>query len=382
MRSNLPVAGVLLQAGLSFAKPYLYAKNGMVYNVLPREGPLEENEAAVEARGMSLEQANVADSCMGSYNLIATGTGPSPTGRPRYRDPDFDFFDFCSSFIRPTKTYTVTLRTSTPPPIVTITVTSTKSSTKPTTTSSPPPSPPTTKSIPPEPPVVTITITASKTSTSTTKSTTPPLPPTTSTTSKPATPTTSISSSSSTPQLPLPPSTTTLPQPPAATGSLCPTAVAGQICGVPGWGYAENNLYTGSPVDGASCHQLCLTNPDCKSFQTQDSSYEAPQCNLYRVDSSGNNTIPGAAPYLFYDRGCPEYAPVACTKVAPPLTTAKPTLTVGFGLAERQWGGGRPQTKTLPWFLDPFGPETISEVCSCIITLAPPAIGYTTTIRW
>lgn len=70
MRSNLPVAGVLLQAGLSFAKPYLYAKNGMVYNVLPREGALEENEAAVEARGMSLEQANVADSTYSPTLLV------------------------------------------------------------------------------------------------------------------------------------------------------------------------------------------------------------------------------------------------------------------------------------------------------------------------
>ncbi|KAH7398005.1 hypothetical protein BKA64DRAFT_55624 [Cadophora sp. MPI-SDFR-AT-0126] len=377
MRSHIPVAGVLLQAGLSFAKPYLHEKDGMVYNVLPREGALEENEAAIEARGMSLEQASVADSCMGSYNLIATGTGPQPTGRP---DPNFDFFDFCSSFIRPTKTYTVTIRTSTPPPVVTVTVTATRSSTstKPTTTSSPPP-PPTTKSIS-TPDVVTVTVTATRTSTST-KPTTPPLPPTTSSTSKSSIPiTTSTTSSSST--APLTPSTTTTPAPPTATGSLCPTPVANQICGVAGWGYAENNLYTGSPIDAATCHQLCLANPDCKSFQTQDSSYDAPQCNLYKVDASGNNTIPGAAPYLFYDRGCPDYAPAACTKVAPPATTAKPTLTVGFGLAERQWGGGRPQSMTLPWFLDPFGPETISEVCSCIITLAPPAIGYTTTIRW
>ncbi|KAG4423967.1 hypothetical protein IFR04_002962 [Cadophora malorum] len=381
MRSHIPVAGVLLQAGLSLAKPYLYAKDGMVYNVLPREGAFGENEAAIEARGMSLEQANVADSCMGSYNLIATGTGPQPTGRPRYRDPDFDFFDFCSSFIRPTKTYTVTTRTSTPtPPVVTITVTATRSSTstRSTTNSSPPP-PPTTKSTS-TPDVVTVTVTATRTSTST-KPTTTLLPPTTSTTSKFSTPTTTSTTSSSSPA-PLPPSTTTTSTPPSATGSLCPSAVAGQICGVPGWGYAENNLYSGSPIDAATCHQLCLANPDCKSFQTQDSSYEAPQCNLYKVDASGNNTIPGAAPYLFYDRGCPDYAPAACTKVAPPATTVKPTLTVGFGLAERQWGGGKPQSVTLPWFLDPFGPETISEVCSCIITLAPPAIGYTTTVRW
>ena len=62
MRSQFIAAGVLLQAGLSLAKPYLYAKDGMVYNVLPRDGALEENEAGIEARGMSLEQANVADS--------------------------------------------------------------------------------------------------------------------------------------------------------------------------------------------------------------------------------------------------------------------------------------------------------------------------------
>ncbi|KAK0107491.1 hypothetical protein ONS96_003302 [Cadophora gregata f. sp. sojae] len=354
MKSTIVAAGVLLQAGMSIAKPYLYETNGIVYNVESRDRVFKENAAAIEVRGMSLEQANVADSCMDSYNLDENGPGPHPTGRP---DPDFDFFDFCSSFIRPTKTYTVTIRTSTPtPPVVTITVTATKTSTstKPTTTSSPPPpppSPPTTKSTSTQD-VVTVTVTVTWTSTSTSsKPTTPPAPPTTSTTSKaptatptstsvstssstsraPVSPTTSttsktptltrtstsISSSSSSSQTPLPPSTTTVPHPPAATGSLCPTPIAGQICGVTGWGYAENNLYYGSSIDAATCHQLCLANPDCKSFQTQDSSYDAPQCNLYKVDSSGNNTIPGAAPYVFYDRGCPDYSPVGFIFLSP-----------------------------------------------------------------
>ena len=62
MRSPFSIAGVLLQAGLSLAKPYLYEKNGMVYNVLPQGWALEENEAGIEAREMSLQQANVAES--------------------------------------------------------------------------------------------------------------------------------------------------------------------------------------------------------------------------------------------------------------------------------------------------------------------------------
>ncbi len=100
MRSSFAFVGLLLQAGLTVAKPYLYEKDGMVYNVLPREETLTQNDAAVEAREMSLEQANVAESkslpktnspfyplttlqgCLDSYNLIATGSGPYPTGNP------------------------------------------------------------------------------------------------------------------------------------------------------------------------------------------------------------------------------------------------------------------------------------------------------------
>ncbi|KAL2070924.1 hypothetical protein VTL71DRAFT_13950 [Oculimacula yallundae] len=426
--------------GLSLAKPYSYEKDGIVYNGLPRDEVSEQNEAAVEARGIILQRANAAD-CLDSYNLIATGTGPSPTGRP---DPNFDFFDFCSSYIRPTKTYTVTLRSSTPPAVVTVTVTATRSSTKPTVTlfptstieppvvitvtvtatrSSSKPIPtttkeeeppvvtvtvtatkssikPTTSSIPPVFVTVTVTATATKSSSSTTKSTTslPPLPTTTSTststTSKlpPTTSTTSTTSlgitrtqsstisSSSTSQVPPPTTTTSSRQQPAATGTLCPTPIAGQRCGNPGWGYAENNLYSGSPIDAGSCSQLCLANPDCKSFQTQDSSYESPQCNLYRVDSSGNNTIAGAAPYIFYDRGCEDFAPISCSKSSPPATTAQATLSVGFGLVERQ--RGRERSKILPWFLEPFDPDIISQFCSCLVTAVPPAIGFTTTIGW
>ena len=70
MRSYFPATGVLLQAGLALAKPHLFEKDGMVYNVLPRDGALEER-SDVEVRGMRLEQANVADSMYFTIPLLS-----------------------------------------------------------------------------------------------------------------------------------------------------------------------------------------------------------------------------------------------------------------------------------------------------------------------
>ncbi|XMA17587.1 hypothetical protein WAI453_010378 [Rhynchosporium graminicola] len=414
MRSILPIVGVLLRAGLSLAKPYLHEENGMVSDFLPNE------KQFVVGRGLNQRQA----SCLGSYELVATGAGASPTGIP---DPNFDFFTFCSAFIRPTKTYTLTLRSSTPPPVVTVTLTKTRSSTRHNPTSTPEgpvfvtvtitsvrSSKPlltsteegpifvtvtvtgiktsSTSSIKPtstneeEPPIVTVTITASNYSpykpstsksasiTSTTSLGITRTQPTTSRTS-------STSTASSTSQVPIPPlptTTTTTRQQPTATGTLCPTPLPSQSCAISGWGYADNNLYSGSPITAGSCSQLCLANPDCKSYQTQDSTYEAPICNLYKVIISGTSVIPGAAaPYLFYDRECADLAPLSCSDTIAPQITSQPTLNVGIAAAiERRQG-----IKSIPWFLEPFAPQTISEVCSCIITVVPPAIGYTMTVQ-
>lgn len=104
--------------------------------------------------------------------------------------------------------------------------------------------------------------------------------------------------------------TTTLPGKPAGTvTAYCPIPTTGTNCGVRGWGYATNNVYTGN-ADPASCHQLCLKTPNCASFQVGDATDSSSQCNLYSVDASGNNTIAGStSPFTFYDRDCTDLSP-------------------------------------------------------------------------
>lgn len=102
----------------------------------------------------------------------------------------------------------------------------------------------------------------------------------------------------------------TSPGKPAGTvTAYCPIPTTGTNCGVRGWGYATNNVYTGN-ADPASCHQLCLKTANCASFQVGDATDSSSQCNLYSVDASGNNTIAGStSPFTFYDRDCTDLSP-------------------------------------------------------------------------
>ncbi|RDL37748.1 uncharacterized protein BP5553_05181 [Venustampulla echinocandica] len=160
--------------------------------------------------------------------------------------------------------------------------------------------------------------------------------------------------------------TTTTTKSPTVTGpsptdsGLCPTPVTNMNCGIAGWGYATNNIYTAQPIKATTCHQLCLQAPDCLSFQVmQDTNDASPQCNLYKVPATAENIIPGAAsPYLFYDRNCLEYSPSNC-KSARNLARAEAVGT--------------------PWFLTNVPRETLSAICSCIVTAPPPGTTVTET---
>ncbi|CAG8976479.1 hypothetical protein HYALB_00010615 [Hymenoscyphus albidus] len=191
--------------------------------------------------------------------------------------------------------------------------------------------------------VVTLTSLSTQTSTRTSTTSKPTTSSTTSITSKPTTPSTTSTSSAPTP---------------TTTGALCPTPVADQTCGLAGWGYATNNIYSASGVDAQSCHQLCLQKSDCKSFQVvADPADPAPQCNLYNVPSGGSNTIPGASPYMFYDIGCPNYAPTNCKVKRDALAERVPT----------------------PWYFSGIAEETLSDICTCMVTKPLPTAVVTQT---
>lgn len=151
--------------------------------------------------------------------------------------------------------------------------------------------------------------------------------------------------------------------------ALCPIAATGQTCGYGGWGYATNNIYSGS-LDAQACHQLCLSKSDCASFQILANSTDpAAQCNLYKVPAGGNNTIPGtSSPYLFYDRGCPDLSPAGCGLAT---TTKAPALPKRDDLAH---------TVIPPWFLSTLPSQTLSSICSCIIRAPLPTAYVTQTV--
>ncbi|KAG9238453.1 hypothetical protein BJ875DRAFT_451203 [Amylocarpus encephaloides] len=212
-----------------------------------------------------------------------------------------------------------------------------------------------------------VTVTKSATSLVTKTATfTKPKPTTSTTSSTSSTPTTPTIT---TPTITIPTITTptTPPGTPTAPtdGTICPTPVVGQTCGLAGWGYATNNIYSGQPIDRLICHQLCLRNPDCMSFQViADAADPSPQCNLYNVASGGDNTIPGdASPYRFYDRDCPDFSPTSCKFKRDDadnkaLATPIPTPFYFLGVPE----------------------DVLTEICSCIITTPVPATTITRTI--
>ncbi|KUJ11293.1 uncharacterized protein LY89DRAFT_723112 [Mollisia scopiformis] len=314
MRFLLSLLALSVEAGLVLGKPY--ARNGIIYDETP-----EPLKARHEVRDLGAEESilDIVASCGNSYNLFTTGTGPVPTGKP---DPNFDYLSFCCAFNQPTKTLTSISYYPT-----TVTLAGTPSTVTAVTTS-------------------TATLAGSGTATAT-----------------------------------------------------CPIPAPSMICGQGGWGYATNNIYSKSGIDAIACHELCLANSACQSFQVEtNSSTTTPTCNLYKVDPSGNNTIASpAAPFSFFARDCPDHIPAACSNAGiqvPPIvivpppsasTTAPivivtppafnpdtviitPTRIPGPVVTERaeQWA-------TIPWFLQPFGTATLSEVCSCIYTHNIPA---------
>ncbi|CZR65766.1 uncharacterized protein PAC_15666 [Phialocephala subalpina] len=311
MRFLLPFLVLSVETSLVLASPY--ERNGIIYDGRPEPRKARHEVRDVEAEASVL---NVVASCANSYNLFTTGTGPLPTGKP---DPNFDYLSFCCAFNQPTKTITSTSFYPT-----TLTVTGTTSTITSVTTS-------------------TSVIAGQGTSTAT-----------------------------------------------------CPIPAPSMICGQGGWGYATNNIYSGSNIDAVACHELCLGNAACQSFQVEtNSSTTTPTCNLYKVDPSGNNTIASpSSPFAFFARDCPDHVPAACTggvAVAPPVVTIVPPPTAtssvviipppsistiiitptripASSLAERAEAWITP-----PWFLQPFGTATLSEICSCIYTHNIPA---------
>lgn len=100
------------------------------------------------------------------------------------------------------------------------------------------------------------------------------------------------------------------------TTELCvpPTPTASLTCGYQAAGYVYNLLSSTAPVDNVTCHENCLQNPKCLSFQVEgpdafgDNLY---YCNLFNVSVAGNVIHMPFDNWTMYDRDCSGLLPLS-----------------------------------------------------------------------
>ncbi|MCJ1322962.1 hypothetical protein MMC15_008312 [Xylographa vitiligo] len=144
-----------------------------------------------------------------------------------------------------------------------------------------------------------------------------------------------------------------------ATTVLCaaqPTSPT-TTCDYPAYGFQYYLISSTPGVDPVTCHEMCLADPNCQSFQVQASASE--YCNLFNVPTSGNVEYAPADVYTFFDRDCSQYLPPACSSA--PAKKAKRDVPIPSYIPA-----------TVP-------PSRISSACSCLIT-SPDAVATSTVV--
>ncbi|KAA6407823.1 MAG: hypothetical protein FRX48_08174 [Lasallia pustulata] len=142
-------------------------------------------------------------------------------------------------------------------------------------------------------------------------------------------------------------STILCPANPAATQTL--------TCGLEGFGYSTYLISQQANLTAAQCEQSCLSDPNCRSFQTQTGGGQ--YCNTYNQQTAGN-VLEVDVDYTFYDRDCiTDFTPAGCTS---PSVKAKRDIAT-------------------PTYLVTVPASRISSACSCFIT-SPDAPATKTTV--
>ncbi|TVY71418.1 hypothetical protein LSUE1_G007361 [Lachnellula suecica] len=148
--------------------------------------------------------------------------------------------------------------------------------------------------------------------------------------------------------------------------ALCPTPSASMTCGAYGLGNSNNLIANYEPLNPEDCHQLCLHNTTCKSFQVvNDNGYT--RCNLYNSPAAGIIFNDPSKLATFYDRDCGDFLPTGCTATPAAQTTTAPSLA-NAAIQEREL---EKRTYTYPYFLS-INPEYMVFVCSCVVTSPSP----------
>lgn len=126
-----------------------------------------------------------------------------------------------------------------------------------------------------------------------------------------------------------------------------PTAVT---CNVEAYGFGTNLIDQTTGVDPIDCHEHCLANPACKSFQVQTGAQRT--CNIFKVATAGNVQAAPGSGFTFFDRNCIDYLPAQCTPAAMPK------------MAKR--------AASIPSYLATVPATRISSACSCFIASPSP----------
>ncbi|MCJ1290431.1 Mucin-5B [Xylographa carneopallida] len=133
----------------------------------------------------------------------------------------------------------------------------------------------------------------------------------------------------------------------------------GTTCNYPGYGYASDLISSTPNTDPVTCHEQCLADPTCQSFQVE--TVGAQYCNLFNLPTAGNVQYAPNDVFTFFDRDCPQYLPPACGATSAPARKAKRTVPV-------------------PTYIPATVPASrISSACSCFIT-APSAAATATVV--
>ncbi|MCJ1393391.1 hypothetical protein MMC18_006265, partial [Xylographa bjoerkii] len=136
----------------------------------------------------------------------------------------------------------------------------------------------------------------------------------------------------------------------ATSTILCAAAATATLttCDYPAYGYVSDLISLNPNTDPVTCHELCLADPTCQSFQVESGGQM--YCNLFSQPTYNNVEYAPNDIYTFYDRDCQQYLPPSCGSA--PMKKEKRAVPIPSYIPA-----------TVPY-------SRISSACSCFITAA------------
>jgi hypothetical protein len=181
-------------------------------------------------------------------------------------------------------------------------------------------------------------------------------------------------------------STVTLTASTTAT-ALCPLSPpppspSPQVCDLRSFG--DGTYIIGWSIGGLSaegCHEACLANPDCRSFQWADvSAYNQwTNCNLWTADVKtvtpnyrvGDPTLP----FRFFDRDCADFSPAGCNGADAGGEAPAGKRDVAVNRETCDPNASNPDDMDgVPDYLTKYQESQIMSACTCLITSVPPTL--------